>query len=150
MFDKDFNQVDRTNLLKKNAEELYAKIEKDNKFDKDGKGFFCDIKLDTKTLDENIKKYEELIGRYLNTVSHIESNWQNLRNNEKNLNSAQKEFSNVYHQYARSVSKSSVISKKKLFFTEDVTFENLDASSKKEIIFGELCDDYFFNNLPPG
>jgi len=116
----------------------------------DFKSFFCDVKLDTKAMEENMKKYEELIGRYLNTVSHIENNWQNLKNNEQKTNSAQKQLSSVYHQYARSVSKSSVMSTKKFFFTEEVTLENLDAQSKKEIIFGDQCEDYYLNNLPPG
>lgn len=150
VFEKDFNQENKKKLLNQNMENMENNLNYATKSDVDFKSFFCDIKLNTKAMDENMKKYEELIGRYLNTVSHIESNWQNLKNNEKKTNSAQKELSNVYHQYARSVSKSSVISRKKFFFTEEVTFENLDAQSKKEIIFGEQCEDYYLNNPPPG
>jgi len=105
---------------------------------------------DKKLFEENVKKYDELFGKWLNTISNIQSNLQMYKNNERNVNSAQKELSIVFHQYARSVSKSSVLSKKKFFFTEEVTLENLDPTSKKEVIFGEQSEDFFMSSPPPG
>jgi hypothetical protein len=100
--------------------------------------------------EENIRKYDALLGRYLNTISHIEYNWLKLKNNEKNLNSAQKELSNIFHKYAKSVSKTSVLSKQKFFFTEEITFENLEPDSKKEVIFGEYTENHWLSQAPPG
>lgn len=65
-----------------------------------------------------------------------------------NVSSAQKQLSAVFHQYARSVSKSTASnSRNGFFFTEEVSFENLDPESKKEIIFGEKTPNFI--NLPP-
>lgn len=100
--------------------------------------------------EENIRKYDALFGKYLNTISRIEYNWQKLRNNEKNLNSAQKELSSIFHKYAKSVSKASVLSKGKFFFTEEITFENLEPDSKKEVIFGEYTEEHWLSSNPPG
>jgi cold shock CspA family protein len=45
------------------------------------------------------------------------------------------------------VSKTEAIKNKNFFFTEEVTFENLDSKSKAEIIFGEKTTNYF--DIPP-
>lgn len=56
----------------------------------------------------------------------------------------------MFHNYAKSVSKSSIMSKqKKFFFTEEVTLENLDPASKREVIFGELSSEGFLYSSPP-
>ena len=55
----------------------------------------------------------------------------------------------MFHHYAKSVSKVEAIQSKNFFFTEEVTFENLDPKSKAEIIFGEKTVNYF-DMAPPG
>lgn len=123
------------------------------RFDFDDEWVPADFKPDKfakNITEENIRKYDALLGRYLNTISHIEYNWLKLKNNEKNLNSAQKELSNIFHKYAKSVSKTSVLSKQKFFFTEEITFENLEPDSKKEVIFGEYTENHWLSQAPPG
>ena len=66
-----------------------------------------------------------------------------------NVSSAQKQLNAVFHQYAKSVSKTEALKNKNFFFTEEVTFENLDSKSKAEIIFGEKTTNYF-DVAPPG
>jgi hypothetical protein len=64
------------------------------------------------------------------------------------VSSAQKQLSEVFHQYAKSVSKTAAVSSNRpFFFTEEVSFENLDAESKSNIIFGQKTSNYL--GLPP-
>lgn len=94
-------------------------------------------------------KYDGLFGRHLNTLSHIEFNFKNMKKNQEEVSSAKKRLKDVFHQYARSVTKSAMTPNKGFFFTEEISLENLDPESKREIIFGEKVTDFFDVN-PPG